>query len=120
MATVYNAPATIEVPCISKFIKDGFDRKAWSEAQKAYIEEIRVYLVLNGWGSKPNFGEVITFSVADGFAEYMVIDSKTAKLVHIPLGDAYESEVAHLSKSKDIMAAINRRKSLKEIFGTAE
>lgn len=120
MATVYNPPAEIKVPCISKFIKDGFDRKAYFEAQEAYIEEIRVYLRALGWSVKPNFGEVITYPIADGCAQYMVIDSKAAKLMHLPLGDAYESEVAHLSKSKDILSAIQRRKSLEELFGNAE
>ena len=120
MAIVYSPPAEIKVPCISQFIKDGFDRNAYFEAQEAYIEEVRVHLRALGWSVKPNFGEVITYPIADGCAQYMVVDSKAAKLVHLPLGDAYESEVAHLSKSKDILAAIQRRKSLNEMFGNTK
>lgn len=118
MAKVYNPPSDIKVPSLFDFIKPKFDRVAYEAAEQNYIAEVKEYL--KAWADKPSFGEVISFQVADGYALYLVADLKPVTLVHLPLGDAWHYEGASKLTAKNVLALIERQKSLREIFGNAK
>ena len=118
MAKVYDPPSNIKVPSLSDFIKPRFDRKAYEVAEQNYIAEVKEYL--KAWADKPSFGEVISFQVADGYAQYLVVDLKPVTLVHLPLGDAWHYEGANKLTTKDVLVLIKRQKSLTEIFGNTK
>lgn len=57
-------------------------------------------------------GEIISFQVADGSAEYMVADKgRSCDLIHLPYWDAYQFNYAHLLKRKDIVQQIELNKA---------
>ena len=55
-------------------------------------------------------GEIVKWNVADGYAEYMVCSLKPLKLIHLPIGDAYEYWDAKLQTVKSIKEQIDGRK----------
>ena len=118
MAKVYNPPSNIKVPSLSDFIIPRFDHKAYETANQNYIAEVKEYL--KAWADKPSFGEVISFQVADGYAQYLVVNLKPVTLVHLPLGDAWHYEGASKLTAKNVLDSIKRKKSLEEIFGNTK
>ena len=49
-----------------------------------------------------NVGETIRFQHADGYAEYMVFSMKPLKLIHLNVGDAWDSPYAELLTPKKV------------------
>jgi len=69
------------------------------------------WLQSNGYKGKLT-GEVVRFSVADGYAEYMVADKgRSCDLIHLPYWDAYQLPYAHRLTRKDIIQAIEVEKA---------
>jgi len=112
MAKIFNAPEDIKVPeldfsNIGKYHKD-------CEAFKQQLKD-----KLRNWYNPDggeNVGEIIRFPAADGYAEYMVASMKPVELVHIPLGDAWTFQYAHLLKAKDVQTEIDKEKAIKKLF----
>jgi hypothetical protein len=63
-----------------------------------------------------NVGEIVKFAVADGYAEYMVLSMRPMKLIHLPLGDAYQFPYVHLMTSSEITKKLESKKKLAELF----
>lgn len=61
---------------------------------------------------------IIRFSVADGYAQYLVKSLSPLQLQHIPYGDAYRIPDAHLRglTSADVSRMIEGDKRMKELF----
>jgi hypothetical protein len=99
MATVYGTPEHISAPSFNS------DRDIEAKAREKYIEEVRGYCKSHSNGC-PHTGKVIRFQIADGFAQYMILDYKT--LVHLELDDCWQISKAHsrgLQKADIIRAA---------------
>ena len=60
-------------------------------------------------------GEVIRFPAADSYAEYMVISASKEKLIHLKIGDEWQSETAYYINTKGIISHVERERKLKEI-----
>lgn len=100
MAKVFNPPANIKVPDFNFRDLEG-SRKA----EQAYIESIQNYARIANRGS--DFaGELITIPHADGKAYYVVFGLKPVELIHLPIGDAWDSPLAHRMTAKDIKQRI--------------
>ncbi len=102
-AEIYKSP--IERP--------GFNYKTWREDEKKYREEVRAFCIKHSKGK--NVGETIRFQHADGYAEYMVFSMKPLKLIHLNVGDAWDSPYAELVTPKKVDEMIEGEIKLKSI-----
>lgn len=113
MAVIYKSP--IEAPEIDfsevskyrKDIKDHTNRlKEW--CIKDCIKKYR---------PTENVGEVVSFQVADGYAEYMVRSIIPLELIHLEYWDAYSFEYIHRLNKDDILKSIQHKKYVENLFG---
>jgi len=98
------------------FIKvpDSFQSN-WEKNEAEYIEKLKKYITDAGYTGK-NAGEILEFQVADGYAKYMVTNMRPLMLIHIPLGDAYEFQFAHLLTSKEVNNQLESAKRFNKFF----
>jgi hypothetical protein len=107
MAKIKNAPITLEVDY----------SKGWDEMQKeeqAYIENLRG--IVKKLSSDDYAGELMQIQHADGYALYMVQSLNPAVLIHLAIGDAWESPMARLMHGADIKDSIDNMKKLNALF----
>lgn len=110
MAKIYSAPKEIKEPTFNFR-----DIEAWRKDEKRYIKELRAWCKKHGSGSYR--GEIVRIPHADSYAEYMVFSLKPATLIHMPLGDAWDSPYAELMNAKSIKEHVDRdRKLLSALF----
>lgn len=105
-ATIYSSPKKIKSPDYSGDFKTEENR---------YLKEVKSFLSQRGCKGK-NFGEVIKFPVADGYAEYMVISMKPLKLMHLDIMDGYNFQYAHLMTAKEVQQNVDQQKSMAKFF----
>jgi hypothetical protein len=110
MAKIFNPPTEIKEPSLD-FSKIGEYKEGCNQFKKI----LKDWLVMRNPKGK-NVGEIIRFQVADGYAEYMVASMKPVELVHIPLGDAWNFQYAHLLTAKEVQESIDREKAIKGLF----
>lgn len=82
----------------------------------AYFEAVKTKLTEYGYGKDPLFGEIISFGVADGYAQYMVACSRPLRLIHLPVWDAWHYEGANNLTLKDVQAKIAGQKTIEKLF----
>ena len=111
MATVYSALSTVPTP---KF-PTPFDNEVYKKNEEQYVIDLKKELKSMGYKGK-NFGEILRFQVADGYAEYMVVSMRPLKLMHLPLGDVWDFQYAHLLTAKEVNEKIEGKKALAKIF----
>jgi len=87
MATVYRAPEP--APDI-----DYRDWQKYEADEAAYIERMQIAARLGNAG-KPLVGEIVRFPIADGYAQYIVWNTKPLTLVWLEVGDAWSIPDAH-------------------------
>ncbi len=109
MAEIFNIPKEIKVPSSFR------DREVYKKECETFEKELKEYLAKNNFKGK-NAGEIIRFPVADSYAEYMVVSMKPARLLHMPLGDAWDFQYAHLLTAKEIQEKIDQQNALKKLF----
>ena len=109
MAKVYLAPESIKVPELDFRIMNTYE-----EACDNYKAELKAFLQKRKNGK--NVGEIISFPVADGYAEYMVASMEPVELVHLPLGDAWDFQYARLLTAKEVQEKIDQQKALERLF----
>jgi hypothetical protein len=110
MAKIYNVPEGIEVPSLD--VKDirGYDAKC-----DKFRDDIKQWLKDNGWTGKHS-GVSISFPVADGYAEYIVVSLKPVQLIHIPVWDAWHYPQAEYLTAKEINDKIDSQERLAKLF----
>ena len=111
MATVYSALSTVPTP---KFPQP-YNHEEYQKNEDKYIADIKKELKSMGYNGK-NFGEIIMFPVADGNALYMVVSMRPLKLMHLPLGDAWDFQYAHLLTAKEVNEKIEGQKAWEKVF----
>lgn len=88
-AKVYAPPASVEQPEWSEYEVDGqFSIEAMRERDARYITELAAW-VKSRPRSSADAGTVVSYPVADGAAQYMIMRLRPLELIHLPLGDAY-------------------------------
>ena len=103
-AKIYTAPEEINLP------NNTFSNvKDWKENDEKYIKEVTQHLQELGYNGK-NFGEIIKFPAADGYALYMVISMKPLMLLHLELGDAWTFQYANLLTATEVQKKIDADK----------
>jgi hypothetical protein len=109
MAEVYLAPKSIKVPELDFRNINGYEK-----ACDNYKAELKA--MLQKRNNEKNVGEIIRFPVADSYAEYMVASMKPVELIHLPLGDAWDFQYAHLLTAKEVQEKIDQQKALERLF----
>jgi hypothetical protein len=110
MAEIYSAPKEVRLPKL-----DFSNMQDYNKDCNRYVSDLVKHIKDMGYKGK-NVGEIVKFAVADGYAEYMVLSMKPMRLVHIPLGDAYEFPYAHLMTAKEITKKLDAQKKLAQLF----
>jgi len=110
MAKIYSPPKGFEPP--------EFDASlSWDEHDKReqkWLKRLTEWVKINGSGKYA--GVVIHEGVADGCAQYMVFSLIPVVLIHIPLGDAYQSRWAHRWTAGDVKKMAENALAMKEMF----
>lgn len=115
MAKIYSAPEHIKEPVI-----DFSNIKEWREREAKYIEEVKQFCLNHKAKKKETseyIGEIISIPHADSYAQYMVLSMKPLELIHLKLGDAWDSQFADLLTVKKVKEMIDGSKKLAKIFG---
>lgn len=109
MAQVYNTPESIPFPPYQ-----WKDQSKYESDVSDFKEELKEFCQKES--KCPDSGEIISFQIADGYAQYMVLSY--SKLIHIPEGDGYEisDALARGLRKDDIIGHIKYAKGIKELF----
>ena len=110
MAEIYSAPSEVKLPKL-----DFSSMGTYNKDCERYISDLTKYIKDMGYKGK-NVGEIVKFTAADGYAQYMVLSMKPLKLIHIPLMDAYEFPYVHLMTAKEITQKLEGQKQLENLF----
>ena len=101
MGKIYSLPKEFEAPIFN-----------WEDITQYKKDCAELTDRLSKWcverNNQENVGKVIRFSVADGYAEYMVLTTKPVQLIHLPFWDGYQSETAELMTAKAIQQKVNQ------------
>jgi hypothetical protein len=109
MGKIFSPPSSIPVPEFN-----WKDIEAYKKANEKFIEDLKAFCVKRN--NSKHIGEVINFSVADGYAQYMVASLSPVELIHLPLWDGYEFQYVGRLTKKDIVTKIEQQKALDEFF----
>ena len=111
MAEIFSPPDTLKEPSLDFKNIDKYPKQC--EKYQADLKKI-----LQGHNPKgKNVGEIIKFPVADGTADYMVLNMKPLQQVHLPLGDKWEFSYVHLLTAKEVQDKIDQQKRMAKLFG---
>ena len=109
MAKIYSPPKEVPIPDLNF--------ETWREDEIKFTEALRAYCQKHGKGTER--GEVVRFPVADGHAQYMVLNLRPLTLIHMPLGDAWHFQYVNRLTANDIKEQIRREKAFAAIFEKA-
>ncbi len=92
---IFSLPATLPAPEPNYRNYDSAREQAREDDHRALL---KAYLIRMGYTGKYT-GEVYRAQIADGYAQYMMLDGRVSGLIHLPYGDGYQCpNVQHLSK----------------------
>lgn len=118
MATAYRPPEEIKFPSFNEFFdEDGkFDYEKQRKAENDYIQTLAAEARLNG--NSELLGEVVRWPRGDGYAMYMVWNTKPLELIHLEIGDCWtvEEPLIRGLQINDVKQMIKQERKLKEIF----
>jgi hypothetical protein len=105
---VHSVPKEFTVPSYKREMGEDYKSalEKYRVAETKFIEDLKAWVKKNS-KDKTYGGEVIRIAHADSHALYMVFSTKPVKLIHMPLGDAWDSLLAHRLHTKDVIALIN-------------
>lgn len=117
MTAVFAPPAEIgDPPSLTDFLSPKFDHAGYEAACEAYTQ--RIADAARAANPRCDIaGEVIRFPIADGYAEYVIWDTKS--MIHLDLGDGYAIPEAHERglRPKDLRDKVAQRRNREAIFG---
>lgn len=109
---VYSCPKELPAP---KIDVANFDWTKHDKAEAAHKKALAKWLKEAGYTGKYT-GELVSFPVADGYAQYMMADGPKSFLVHLPYGDAWQYRDVEFLPKKEIIRRIEAEKKFHEIF----
>jgi hypothetical protein len=110
MGQIFNPPKEVVFP---KW-EENMSADQYREKTEAAIKNLQAWAKQNGKGSEA--GEIVSFSVADGSAQYVVYSLRPVRLIHVPAYDGYEQPYAHRLTASDIRQKIEQSKLLQKIL----
>lgn len=112
MAEIFSAPEEVEQP---KIDFANFDHEQYEAANAEYVQKLKEWLNSMGYKGK-NVGEILRLPWADGHAQYMVISMRPCRLMHLPLGDAWDHPDADQLSAERVQEKLDQAKALAELF----
>jgi hypothetical protein len=100
MAKIYKSP--IEPPV--------FNNKTWREDDKKYIEQLKNWCIKNTKKKDNYVGEIFFIPVADGRAMYMILNIFPLEMIHVNIGDGWDSQFANRVTKKEVTTQIKFNK----------
>jgi hypothetical protein len=107
---IYSPPTEVGI-CATDYSGD------WQAQEKAWLNKLRQYVMQHGSGK--NKGKIVSYPVADGYAQYMIFSEKPAALIHIPLGDAWQYPMVSRFTMKEVLADVAREEQFSKLFAAA-
>ena len=102
----------------------GFDRIAGESFDAYYVRQTQALDKLTALAAALPEGEVVgqllQFPVADGYAHYVVVKESPLSLQHIPFGDGYQIDPAHIRgiRKQDVLEHARRAKAIAKLFAS--
>ncbi len=110
---VFTCPDEIKAPEVNYA---NFNHAKMLADEATHQEKLKVHMVGMGYNG-PRTGEIISFGVADGSAQYMFADAGAkSALIHLPYGDAYHYRDVGFLPRKEILKRLDQQKSLTAMF----
>lgn len=116
---VYKAPSDVEVPQLS-YVNGKLDMQTYREGERRYLARVCEHAKSLGYSGE-HTGNIIGIPVADGQAQYMVLDNGRAlSLMHLPLGDAWSvpEYMTRGMRKDDVLQLIEREKRLSALWAS--
>jgi hypothetical protein len=113
MGKIYSAPETIKVPEFNFS-----DLKGSQEAEKTYIQQVIEWVKKHSKDTQnaSYVGEEYRIPMGDGYARYIVQSIKPLAMIHLSVGDAWDSEWADRATATQVKQYIDGQKSLAKLF----
>ena len=92
-----------------------YDRDKERKREDEHTSSVKKWLLDNGYNGKLT-GKIVTFPVADGYAQYMLADGRKSALIHLPYGDAYNYNDVQFLPKKEIIRRIEADKKFNAMF----
>ena len=100
---IYSAPSHLVAPQPDRA---RYDAAAQEAADLAYKAEVKKYIIGLGYDG-PNTGKTVKYSVADGYALYMIVEKgKSFGLMHLDMFATYSYPYINRQKKSDVMALL--------------
>lgn len=112
MATIYSVPEEVKVP---EMDFGNFDHVKWQADEEKFTKELKAWCTTRN-GNGKYIGKVLQIPHADGYACYMLYSISPMELIHMPLGDAWDSPMVDGLTSKKILEMIDSREKLNKLF----
>lgn len=111
MAKVYRSP----IPYIQDY---STDFREWQKQDEEYLTQL-VELAKKNRPNSDLIGEIVSWPRGDGYAQYMVWNTRPLELVWLEIGDAWSVEDALIRglRLKDIENMIAGERKLRALFG---
>lgn len=111
---IYALPEGLEVP-EPDYANETYDK--WSQDERDHTERVRAWLKEQGYNG-PNSGLIYRTGVADGTAEYMLVEGRGIRsyLLHLPYCDGYHDPNVQYIPKKELL---RRMKGSARLFGSA-
>jgi hypothetical protein len=94
-----------------------YDSRREEQRETEHKQRLKDWLVAEGYNGE-HTGEVVRFSVADGYAQYMLADKgRNSFLVHLPYGDAYQYRDVQYLPREEILKRLEQERNLQSLFG---
>jgi hypothetical protein len=108
MATVFSAPEGYDPPA--------FNMDTWQKDEDEYLARLADRCKMNG--TSDLLGETIKFPRGDGYALYMVWQTRPLQLIHVAIGDAWQVEDALIRglRVADIREQLDRAARMRALF----
>jgi hypothetical protein len=116
---IYSLPEELEATIPEPdYINQTFEE--WGKDEELHRESIREWLQEQGYTGK-NSGKIFQEPVADGYAQYMMVEGPVGSgvrsfLLHLPYGDGYHEPNVEFLPKKEVLKRIKCREKVAELF----
>lgn len=109
---VYAAPTEIALP---EPDYSNYNHEVQLKREEDYKQAIKDLLLSQGFTGK-HTGDILYIPMGDGAAEYMFADGKKSFLIHLPIGDAWDSRDVQFLPKKEVIRRLVSRKNMTKLF----
>ncbi len=103
---IYSCPKEVPAP---EPDYSNYDHTKELRAEEEHQTKLAAWLRSKGYTGK-HTGAIYREGVADGYAVYMLADGPKSCLIHLPYGDAYQSQNAQFVPKAEIVKRIDAKK----------